>query len=272
MSQVRISEASRGEDFLRVENVSKSFGPIKAVDGVTLSIRKGSITGLIGPNGSGKSTLFDLISGVQRKFAGSVLFGGKRINGLSAHKIFDLGLGRTFQTPRLFMGMTVLENAMLAGKNQRGESPMTAAFSDGWEPGEMELAKKSKDQLGALEISHLYGELSTNISGGQMKLLQLANALMGDPSMLLLDEPTAGVAPRLAQDIFTSIETQRKEKGTTFFIIEHRLQVLFKHVDHVFVMHQGQIIAEGNATDIVKSQEVIDAYLGNEDQGSNAAP
>jgi branched-chain amino acid transport system ATP-binding protein len=250
------------EDILRVEHVSKSFGVLKAVDDVSFAIKRGSITGLIGPNGSGKSTLFDLISGTQGKFSGSVFLNGKRVNGMSPHKIFDLGLGRTFQTPRLFSGMTVLENLMVGGKQQKGENPFFALLRDRWEPEELTLARKAQDQLNALEIGHLYGELSTNLSGGQMKLLQLANALAGEPEMLLLDEPTAGVAPRLAQDIFASIESQRKEKGVTFFIIEHRLQVLFKHVDHVFVMHQGRIIADGKPSDIIKNQEVIDAYLG----------
>jgi branched-chain amino acid transport system ATP-binding protein len=247
---------------LRVESVSKSFGGIKAVDGASLTVRRGSITSLIGPNGSGKSTLFNIISGVERKFTGEVVFDGKRINGLAPHKIFDLGLGRTFQTPRLFTGMTVLENAMVSAKNQKGENPLRAPFPKAWEPQEMEIAKKTQDQLKVLEIAELYGKPSSEISGGQMKLLQLANVLAGDPKMLLLDEPTAGVAPRLAQDIFLSIEKQCKEKGTTFFIIEHRLQVLFKHVEKVHVMHQGRIISEGTPSEIIKHQQVIDAYLG----------
>jgi branched-chain amino acid transport system ATP-binding protein len=251
-----------GGVILELENVSKAFGPIKAVDGVSLSVKTGSITGLIGPNGSGKSTLFNLISGTEGKFRGTVSFDGNKINGLPPHKIFELGLGRTFQTPRLFAGMTVLENAMLSAKNQKGEDPMIAPFWNKWEAEETKLAQRAQAQLDALEISSLYDKPSSEISGGQMKLLQLANALMGDPKMLLLDEPTAGVAPRLAQDIFASIEKQCKEKGTTFFIIEHRLQVLFKHVQRVFVMHQGRIIAEGSPEDVVKKQEVIDAYLG----------
>ena len=247
---------------LKVENVSKSFGGIKAVDGVSLSIRRGAITGLIGPNGSGKSTLFNLIAGTESKFSGKVYFDGKLINRLSPHQIFAMGLGRTFQIPRLFAGMSVLENSMVAGKKQPGEDPLIAPFPQRWEPGEMDLAKRAKDQLDALEISQLYSKLSSEISGGQMKLLQLANALVGEPKMLLLDEPTAGVAPRLAQDIFESIERLSKEKGTTFFIIEHRLEVLFRHVEQVFVMHQGQILAGGKPADIVKDSKVIDAYLG----------
>jgi branched-chain amino acid transport system ATP-binding protein len=158
--------------------------------------------------------------------------------------------------------MTVLENSMLGAKYQKGENPLISLFPSKWEHEEMKLAKKTQEQLSLLKISQLYDKLSSEISGGQMKLLQLANALAGDPKMLLLDEPTAGVAPRLAQDIFASIEKQCKEKGTTFFIIEHRLQVLFKHVQQVFVMHQGRIIAEGDPSYIVKNQQVIDAYLG----------
>jgi branched-chain amino acid transport system ATP-binding protein len=247
---------------LQVENISKSFGGIRAVNGSSLSVKRGSITGLIGPNGSGKSTLFNIISGTEGRFSGKVLFDGKPINGLAPHKIFELGLGRTFQTPRLFTGMTVLENAMVGSKDQKGENEFYALFQSRWQKEETQNAKKAKEQLEALEISELYGKLSSEISGGQMKLLQLANVFAGDPKMLLLDEPTAGVAPRLAQDIFASIEKQCEEKGTTFFIIEHRLQVLFKHVQQVFVMHQGRIISEGAPSDVINNREVIDAYLG----------
>jgi branched-chain amino acid transport system ATP-binding protein len=250
------------ESILSIENISKSFGKIRAVDGVSLSIKRGSIVGLIGPNGSGKSTLFNVIARTEGKFEGSVVFDGKRIDGLPPHKIFELGLGRTFQTPRLFTGMTVLENSMVSGKHQGGENPLVAAFPKRWEVGESRLAERAKDQLSALEISNMYDKNSLEISGGQMKLLQLTNALVGEPKMLLLDEPTAGVAPRLAQDIFASVTKQCKEKGTTFFIIEHRLQVLFKHVEKVFVMHQGKIIAEGAPAEVVKDTQVIEAYLG----------
>ena len=252
----------KSEIILKVENLSKTFGAIRAVNGVSLSIKRGSTVGLIGPNGSGKSTLFNLISGTERKFNGSVLFDGIGIKGMPPHKIFHLGLGRTFQTPRLFSGMTVLENAMIGGKKQDGENPLIAPFPNRWGSEEIDLGSKVRDVLDELEISQLYNKLSSEISGGQMKLLQLANALVGDPKMLLLDEPTAGVAPRLAQDIFASIQDQCRKKGTTFFIIEHRLQVLFKHVEQVFVMHEGRIIAEGKPEDIVKHQGVIDAYLG----------
>ena len=248
---------------LSVQNVSKTFGGIKAVDAVSFEVQRGSITGLIGQNGSGKSTLFNLISGVQKKDpGGSVTFDGKRIDRLAPHKIFAMGLGRTFQTPRLFTGMTVLENTMVGAKGQKGESPLVAPFRSRWEHQEMDFAKKAKGQMEQLEIAGLYEKWSNQISGGQMKLVQLSNAIMGDPKMLLLDEPTAGVAPRLAQDIFQSIATERKSKGTTFFVIEHRLAVLFKHVDNVLFMHQGKIVAQGPPDQIVKDERLVDAYLG----------
>jgi len=253
-----------GESILRVENISKSFGGVRAVDEVTISVRRGSITGLIGPNGSGKTTLFNVISGTEKKdSAGSIEFDGNRIDELPPHSRSELGLGRTFQTPRLFTGMTVLENTMVSPKGQRGERPLVAPFRRRWEGQEIGLAKKAQEQMKRLEIDRLYGKLTSEISGGQMKLAQLSNALMEDAKMLLLDEPTAGVAPRLAQDIFQSITNERQQKGTTFFIIEHRLEVLFRHVDTVFVMHQGKIIAEGRPESIVKDKKLIEAYLGN---------
>lgn len=249
-------------NMLQLEHVSKHFGGIKAVDDVSLGVEEGSIVGLIGPNGSGKTTLFNLIGGTEKKDSGEITFNGVSIGHLPQHKLFDLGLGRTFQTPRLFFAMTVLENTLLAGKEQKGESPLVAPFLQRWEKEEEALGEKAQKQLKALEIETLYDKPSSEISGGQMKLLQLSTALVGDPKMMLLDEPTAGVAPRLAQDIFDAIQKQRKEKGTTFFIIEHRLEVLFQHVDRVFVMHQGKIITEGKPETVVKDQRVIDAYLG----------
>jgi branched-chain amino acid transport system ATP-binding protein len=252
-----------GEDILKIQNISKTFGGITAVDGVSLSIKRGSITGLIGQNGSGKSTLFNIVSGSEKKDpGGSVEFDGTLIDALPAHKRAKLGLGRTFQTPRLFSGMTVLENSLVSPRGQKGEEPLLALFRRRWEGQELELAKKAQGQMKKLEIDGLYSKPTGEISGGQMKLAQLSNSLMGDPKMVLLDEPTAGVAPRLAQDIFQSIANEREERGTTFFIIEHRLEVLFKHVDNVFAMHQGKIIVEGKPEAIVKDKKLVEAYLG----------
>jgi len=260
--QPQSSNNSSGENILEVSGLRKSFEGLHAIDGVDLKVKRGSITGLIGPNGSGKSTLFNVIGGTIRRDAGVIVFDGRKIDLLQPHKIFKLGLGRTFQTPRLFFGMTVLENALLVPKDQKGENPLNAMFHQRWDEEELGNAKKASELLEFLEIKQLYDKWSSDISGGQMKLLQLAAAFMGDPKMLMLDEPAAGVAPRLARDIFKSIETRRKRAGTTFLIIEHRLEILFDFVDYVYVMSRGKVIAEGKPDQVVKEQSVIDAYLG----------
>ncbi|MGI0084129.1 MAG: ABC transporter ATP-binding protein [Nitrososphaerales archaeon] len=262
MEARRKLSSQTSSNILEVKGLRKSFGGLHAIDDVNIEIKRGSITGLIGPNGSGKSTLFNVIGGTIPRDSGSITFDGTKIDKLPPYKIFKLGLGRTFQTPRLFFGMTVLENSLIPPKDQKGENPLVAPFYKSWEKQELELAKKSRDTLNFLEIEKLYDKWSSEISGGQMKLLQLAAALMGEPKMLMLDEPAAGVAPRLAQDIFKSIEKQRQEKGTTFLIIEHRLEILFNYVDYVFVMGRGKLLSRGKPDEVVKDQIVIDAYLG----------
>ena len=247
---------------LQLENLSKSFGGIKAVQNVSLEVKQGSICGLIGPNGSGKSTLFNLISGSIKRDGGKVTFDGKRIDGHSPDKIARSGLGRTFQTPRLFPRMTVLDNTLVAPLSQKGEIPWNAMLQGKWKKQEIEIAKKAKTQLGFLELEKLFETPASDISGGQMKLLQLARSLMTEPKMVMLDEPTAGVAPRLAGEIFEDIEKQRKNHGTTFFIIEHRLEILFNYVDLVFVMHRGELIASGKSDEVVQDRRVIESYLG----------
>lgn len=247
---------------LELRDVNKKFGGVNAVDGVTLNIPPGGVYGLIGPNGSGKSTLFNLISGLLKPDAGEIRFRGRRIDGLSIREIFEAGISRSFQIPRLFFGMTVFDNSMCAPKGQTGESPLSALGMGKWRDQELALGRKMRALLDELEISRVYLNQASEISGGQMKLLQLALALATEPKLLLLDEPTAGVAPRIAQDIFLAIEEQRRKTGTTFFIIEHRLDVLFERVDHVFVMHQGRLISEGRPEQVTRDERVIEAYLG----------
>ncbi len=250
------------DNILSLEKISKSFGGVKAVNDVSFEVRRGSICGLVGPNGSGKSTLFNVISGNLRRDEGKISFNGKRIDGLAAHKIAKLGLGWTFQNARLFFRMTVLDNALVAPFEQKGEEPWLAVFPSKWKEQEASLGRKARDQLGALEIAKLYEKPGSEISGGQMKLAQLARSFMTDSSMLLLDEPTAGVAPRLARDIFQDIDAQRKSKGVSFLIIEHRLEILFDFVDYVFVMHRGKLIAQGKPEQVIRDPAVVESYLG----------
>lgn len=249
-------------DILQLEDVVKCYESLRAVDGVSLSIEEGTVTGLIGPNGSGKSTLFNVVSGLERADRGRIWFKGIRIDNLPPHKIFSLGLVKSFQDPRLFLGMTVLDNMLVPPKGQIGESPLNAPIHSRWRAQEVELAKKSCDLLDRLLLRGLHRVLSSEISGGQMKLLEMGRTLMAEPKMLLLDEPTAGVAPKLARDIFERLLSLREEFNLTLFIIEHRLEVLFDYVEYVYVMHRGKILAEGKPEEILNNKVVADVYLG----------
>jgi len=247
---------------LTVNNVSKAFGNLQAVDQVSLAVPAGQIIGLIGPNGSGKSTLLNLISATMPVDQGQIIFKGQDITHDRAEAVFQRGLVRSFQDPSLFFKMTVLDNALLPVKAQRGENPLWAPFHRLWRNQEREHAGKVRTVLGQLELDHHYRNLASDLSGGQMKLLELGRSLMGEPNLLLLDEPTAGVAPKLAYTIFEQIERMRQELGITFLIIEHRLEILFDFVDSLYVMHLGQVIAQGTPAEISADDTVREIYFG----------
>ncbi len=246
---------------LEVKGVSKSFGGVRALDKVSLSIEKGSIVGLIGPNGSGKTTLFNVISGFYPPDEGEVYFEGMRIDGMNPNEIFRLGLVRSFQNPRLFQTMSVWENVLVVPK-QRGESPLLAPFRSRWEAEEMKIGKKGKGLIGVFGLNGSERKRASDLSGGQMKLLESLRGMMEGGKLFLLDEPAAGVAPRLANEIFGFIKRLREERGLTFFIIEHRLEILMNYVDYVYVLHNGRLLAEGGPEEVVKERKVIDAYIG----------
>lgn len=243
-------------------DVVKSFENLRAVDKVSLTVKRGSLTGLIGPNGSGKSTLFNIVSGIERADSGRVFFSGERIDGLPPHRVFRRGLVKSSQDPKLFLGMTVLDNVMIPPKNQLGEKPYNAPIRSIWLSQEIELAKKAGRLLNGLAMRDLFKQSASEISGGQMKLLEVGRTLMGEPKMLLLDEPTAGVAPILAQEIFEQMLRMREELDITLFIIEHRLEVLFEYADYIYVMHRGRILAEGTPGEILENATVAEVYLG----------
>jgi branched-chain amino acid transport system ATP-binding protein len=251
---------------LRVQNVTKEFGGITAVDGTSFSVEQGSLTGLIGPNGAGKSTTFNCITGVHTPTAGTIYFQDEDITGLEPHQIANRGLVRTFQIARELEEMTVLENLMLAPRGQRGESLLRAVL-----PGtrkdvvtqETELRDRVWDMLEFFEIDHLAGEYAGNLSGGQRKLLEMARALMTDPDMVLLDEPLAGVNPTLEEKLLERIHELR-EDGYTFLLVEHDMDVIMQNCERVIVMHQGKVLAEGNPQEIRNNANVIQAYLGEE--------
>ncbi|MFH5799150.1 ABC transporter ATP-binding protein [Haladaptatus sp. CMAA 1911] len=258
--------ADQSETPLRVENLRKTFGGITAVDGATFSIEQGSFTGLIGPNGAGKSTTFNLITGVYQPDSGSVYFNDRDVTGLQPFEIADRGMVRTFQIARELSEMTVLENMMLAPKAQQGEhlwrSVMPGMRGDVCDQ-EEEVLERSWEMLEFFEIDHLAGEYAGNLSGGQRKLLEMARALMTDPQMVLLDEPLAGVNPSLEKKLLKHVHELR-ERGYTFLLVEHDMDVIMNNCEHVIVMHQGKVLAEGKPAAIRSNEQVIDAYLGEE--------
>ncbi len=249
---------------LEIRDLEKRFGGIVAVDGASFGVERGSITGLIGPNGAGKSTTFNCITGVHTPNAGSVVFDGEEITGLEPHEVANRGLVRTFQIAREFPEMTVLENMMLAPKGQLGESlwRSVAPVARG-EVVEQEerMRERAWETLEFFEIDHLAEEYAGNLSGGQRKLLEMARALLTDPEMLLLDEPMAGVNPSLEKKLLGHIH-ELQEEGYTFLLVEHDMDVIMNHCEHIIVMHQGAVLAEGTADDITSNEEVIEAYLG----------
>jgi ABC-type branched-subunit amino acid transport system ATPase component len=254
---------------LIVREVHKSFGGLKALNGVSLEVERGSITGLIGPNGSGKTTLFNIISGFYAKDAGEIYFKGRRIDGLPPHKIARMGLCRTFQISQIPQRMTVLENMLLAPQGQLGEGVINALFR--YRKVLRQERANLEEALSLLELVGLFdsrNEYAGNLSGGQKKLLSLARILMADPDLILLDEPTAGVNPTLIKSLLEVIKRLQSERGKTFLVIEHNMKVISGICNHVYVLNFGEVIAEGTPDEVQRSEEVLEAYLGRRDKRS----
>jgi branched-chain amino acid transport system ATP-binding protein len=246
-----------------VENLHKHFGGFHAVDGASLTIRAGSITGLIGPNGAGKSTLFNVIAGRLPPTSGRVLMAGEDITGLPPHILFEKGLLRTFQIAHEFGSMTVRENLMIVPSGQSGESLWNAWFQrDRVEAEERALARKADEVLDFLTIGHLADQKAQQISGGQKKLLELGRTMMVDAKIVFLDEVGAGVNRTLLNTIGEAILRLNRERGYTFCVIEHDMDFIARLCDPVIVMAEGKVLAEGSADHIMENEAVIEAYLG----------
>lgn len=248
---------------LQVRDLVKDFGGVRAVDHCSLDIQPGAITGLIGPNGAGKTTLFNLISGFHKPTSGSITFLGRRIDGMDAHETFHAGLVRTFQIPREFKQMTVLENLMLVPANQTGERVWASWFTP-WRiaPQERAIERQALETLEFLNLLHLKDEYAANLSGGQKKLLELGRTLMAKPKMILLDEPSAGVSPALTELLMDDIRRTQEETGITILIIEHNMRLVMSLCNPVIVMSEGRKLTEGAPEEVQRDEDVLSAYLG----------
>jgi branched-chain amino acid transport system ATP-binding protein len=248
---------------LKINDLNKSFGGLKAVNNVNLEVDKGSITGLIGPNGAGKTTLFNTIAGLYAPDNGDVYLEEKNIAGLKPHELFSMGVLRTFQIAHEFSSLTVLENLMMVPGNQRGEKLIYALFGDkAVKKEEEEIRTKAIEVIEFLNLKHLTQEIAGNLSGGQKKLLELGRTMMVEANLVLLDEVGAGVNRTLLKDLGTAIEKLNKEKGYTFCMIEHDMDFIGRLCDPVIVMAEGSVLFEGSVEEAKKDEKVIESYLG----------
>jgi branched-chain amino acid transport system ATP-binding protein len=247
---------------LDVRSVTKAFGGAMAVADVSLTVRQGEIVGLIGPNGAGKTTLFNVIAGSLKPTSGEVVLGGEAITHEAPHRRIARGLARTFQIPRPFSEMTLLENVLTAGQGQAGERMLANWLAPGRVAREERTnVEKAMGLLDFVALAHLAGEPARILSGGQRKLLEIARVLMADPRIVLLDEPGAGVNPTLLEAIMSRIGEANRQ-GVTFLIIEHNMDLVSRLCRHVYVMASGRLLFEGPPAEVTRSVDVIDAYLG----------
>jgi len=253
--------AGKPDPVLVADDVTKTFGGLHAVRVSRLEVQRGAITALIGPNGAGKTTLFNLLTGFDRADSGRWSFEGRSMAGLPAHRIARTGLVRTFQLTKSLTLLTVLENLKLASRQQTGERFFTALVHPLWRAREESIERLADEMLARFGLGLMRDEFAGTLSGGQRKLLELARALMVQPAMIMLDEPTAGVNPALTQSLLRHIQ-QLRDEGMTILFVEHDMDVVMGISDWVVCMAEGRVIAEGPPASIGSNRAVVDAYLG----------
>src|SRR5210317_185667 len=248
---------------IRIDNVCKYFGGLKAVDHVSVEIAAGSITGLIGPNGAGKTTLFNTIAGLHAPTEGRIFLDDEEITGLQPHQLFNKGLLRTFQIAHEFTRLSVIENLMMVPARQAGENLINAWFRrQQVNREELLISERAQEVIDFLNLGHIADELAGNLSGGQKKLLELGRTMMVDAKIVFLDEVGAGVNRTLLREIGDAIVKLNEEKDYTFCMIEHDMDFIGRMCDPVICMAEGRVLAEGTAEEVKNNEEVIEAYLG----------
>ena len=258
---------------IEVRDAVKRFGGLCAVDRCSLKVEAGSVTGLIGPNGAGKTTLFNMVTGTWPADGGAILFDGRDVTRLPAHRRFALGLLRTFQIPHEFSRMSALENLMMVPAGQAGEDLGAAWFRRGRVRRQEEgIRARAAEVIDFIGLSHVKNELAGNLSGGQKKLLELGRTMMADAKVVLLDEIGAGVNRTLLNKLLDNIERLNRELGYTFFVIEHDMALVARLCDPVIVMAQGRVLMEGSLEEAKASPEVVAAYFGGAPSDTGAQP
>jgi branched-chain amino acid transport system ATP-binding protein len=257
----RVPGARKPDPILTADNIRREFGGIVAVDVDHFEVQKGSITALIGPNGAGKTTFFNLLTGFDQPNSGQWNFNGKAMNGVASHRTAALGMVRTFQLTKSLTKLSVIENMRLGATNQKGEKWWNGLFAAVWKGQEAEVTERADELLARFKMDHMRDEYAGSLSGGQRKLLEMARALMTNPTLVMLDEPMAGVNPALKQSLNQHIRGLRDD-GMTVLFVEHDMDMVHDVSDWVIVMAEGRIIAEGTPDDISSNPAVIDAYLG----------
>ncbi len=250
------------EAVLWTENIVKRFGGLVALNRVNIKLRKGKITLLIGPNGSGKTTLVNVITGFLFPDEGKIYFKGRDITRLPPHERVKMGLVRTFQIPKPFQNLTVLENVLVAAEGNPGENPYLAVAKLRWYKFEREAVERAVSILKWVGLIHKWDARASDLSGGQLKLLEIARAIMKGADTIIMDEPAAGVNPVLVKDLFDRIIELSRSKGLTFLIIEHRIGLISEYIDYAYAMNMGVVISEGKPEDVFNDPRVLESYLG----------
>jgi branched-chain amino acid transport system ATP-binding protein len=248
---------------IRVDDVCKHFGGLKAVDHISIEIAAGCITGLIGPNGAGKTTLFNIIAGLYTPTAGRIFLDNEDITGFKPHQLFNKGLLRTFQIAHEFGRLSVIENLMMVPGHQAGENLINTWFRRRQvNQEERRIHERAMQVIDFLNLGHIANEIAANLSGGQKKLLELGRTMMVDAKIVFLDEVGAGVNRTLLREIGDAIIKLNQEQGYTFCMIEHDMDFISRLCDPVICMAEGTLLAEGTADEVKNNEAVIEAYLG----------
>ncbi len=249
------------DPILIADNVKRSFGGLTAVDIEHVEIPRGAITALIGPNGAGKTTFFNLLTGFDKPDTGSWSFDGRSLEHVPAYRVARMGLIRTFQLTKSLALLTVMDNMKLGAKNQIGENLFRSLVPGLWRKQDDEIEQKALELLGRFKLDAKKDDYAASLSGGQRKLLEMARALMSDPTLVMLDEPMAGVNPALTQSLLDHI-LNLKAEGMTVLFVEHDMHMVRHIADWVIVMAEGRVVAEGDPHVVMENPAVIDAYLG----------